>query len=108
VQKSLHEGFGLTVTEAMWKRRPIVASAVGGIQDQIVDGVHGILLDDPADRRGLAAALAKTLGDSQLARRLGRNAYRRAVTNFLGPMQFRRTLELIRTLLEQESARRAA
>ena len=37
VQKSLHEGFGLTVTEAMWKGRPIVASAVGGIQDQIVD-----------------------------------------------------------------------
>jgi trehalose synthase len=108
VQKSLHEGFGLTVTEAMWKRRPIVASAVGGIQDQIVDGIHGILLDDPADRRGLAAALAKTLADSQLARRLGRNAYRRAVTNFLGPTQFRRTLELIRTLLEQENARRAA
>ena len=37
VQKSLHEGFGLTVTEAMWKARPVLATAVGGIQDQIED-----------------------------------------------------------------------
>ena len=41
VQKSLVEGFGLTVTEPMWKARPVVASAVGGIQDQIVDGQSG-------------------------------------------------------------------
>ena len=43
VQKSLAEGFGLTVTEAMWKRRPIVASRVGGISDQIDDGEQGLL-----------------------------------------------------------------
>jgi len=49
VQKSLAEGFGLTVTEAMWKARPIVASAVGGIVDQIVDGKHGVLIADPGD-----------------------------------------------------------
>ncbi|MET0768234.1 MAG: glycosyltransferase, partial [Aeromicrobium sp.] len=48
-QKSLVEGFGLTVTEAMWKNRPVVAAAVGGIQDQIVDGENGLLLADPAD-----------------------------------------------------------
>ena len=48
VQKSLAEGFGLTVAEAMWKARPVVASAVGGIQDQIVDGESGVLVDDPA------------------------------------------------------------
>ena len=47
VQKSLVEGFGLTVTEAMWKGRPVVASAVGGIQDQIVDGRDGLLIHDP-------------------------------------------------------------
>ena len=40
VQKSVAEGFGLTVAEAMWKSRPIVASAVGGIRDQITDGEH--------------------------------------------------------------------
>jgi trehalose synthase len=47
VQKSLAEGFGLTVAEAMWKGRPVVASRVGAIQDQVTDGVSGLLLDDP-------------------------------------------------------------
>ena len=58
VQKSLAEGFGLTVAEAMWKGRPVVASAVGGIQDQIEDGVTGVLLDDPRDLAAFGAALA--------------------------------------------------
>ena len=49
VQKSLVEGFGLTVTEPMWKSRPVVASAIGGIRDQIEHGVSGLLLDDPFD-----------------------------------------------------------
>ena len=49
VQKSLVEGFGLTVTEAMWKSRPVIASAVGGILDQIVDGQNGLLLRDATD-----------------------------------------------------------
>ena len=53
VQKSLLEGFGLTVTEAMWKGRPVIASRIGGIQDQIVDGEHGLLLGSvrPGDIR---------------------------------------------------------
>ena len=58
VQKSLAEGFGLTVAEAMWKARPMVASRVGGIQDQIVDGVTGILLDDPHRPRRVRGAPA--------------------------------------------------
>ena len=49
VQKSLVEGFGLTVTEAMWKARPVIASRVGGIQDQIADGRDGLLVADPLD-----------------------------------------------------------
>ena len=48
-QKSLAEGFGLTVTEAMWKARPVVASAVGVIQDQIENGRDGLLIPDPRD-----------------------------------------------------------
>src|SRR5207245_6784332 len=49
VQKSIAEGFGLTVAEGMWKARAVVASRSGGIQDQISDGVSGVLLDDPKD-----------------------------------------------------------
>jgi trehalose synthase len=105
VQKSLEEGFGLTVTEAMWKGRAIVASAVGGIQDQIVDGVHGLLLPDPTDLDALGVALERLLGDHALVRRLGRNARRRAVTNFLAP---RRLAQLVDVLYRVEGRARAA
>lgn len=84
VQKSLHEGFGLTVTEAMWKARPVIASAVGGIQDQIVDGKHGLLLRDPRDLSAFADALRRVLGDPALARSLGESARERVRTEFLG------------------------
>ena len=67
VQKSLAEGFGLTVTEAMWKARPVVASAVGGIVDQIVDGEHGLLLDDPGDLASFGRAVCSLLQDPALS-----------------------------------------
>ena len=57
VQKSLEEGFGLTVAEAMWKSRPVVASEVGGITDQVTPGT-GILLRDPSDLDTFGATLA--------------------------------------------------
>lgn len=94
-QKSLHEGFGLTVTEAMWKGRAIVASAVGGIRDQIVDRRHGLLLRDPRDAGAFGDALALLLRDRALARRLGRNARRRAATKFLGPRQLMQFVDLL-------------
>jgi trehalose synthase len=98
VQKSLHEGFGLTVTEAMWKGRSIVASAVGGIQDQIVDGKHGLLLKDPTDLEALGNALQRLLPDPAFARRLGRNARRRAIANFLVPRHLMQYAELLTAL----------
>src|SRR5690242_7299292 len=70
-QKSLAEGFGLTVTEAMWKGRPVVASAVGGIQDQIVHGVSGFLLDDPRDGARFTQLVDALLRDPELAARVG-------------------------------------
>jgi trehalose synthase len=84
VQKSLREGFGLTVTEAMWKERALVASAVGGIQDQIEHGVSGYLLKDPTDLDGCAAALRQLLEKPKLAERLGRNARLRVSQQYLG------------------------
>jgi trehalose synthase len=84
VQKSLAEGFGLTVAEAMWKERPIVASAVGGIADQIRDGTDGILLADPHDLAAFGAAVERLLRDPLEAARLARNARDRATAEFLG------------------------
>jgi trehalose synthase len=97
VQKSLAEGFGLTVAEAMWKGRPIVASAVGGIVDQIVSGVHGLLVEDPRDLRVFGSAVETLLHDRTEADRLAENARRRAGAEFLGD----RHLEQYGRLLEQ-------
>ena len=98
VQKSLHEGFGLTVTEAMLKGRPVVASRVGGIQDQIADGIHGLLLDDPTDTHAFGEAIARLLNDPVLAKYLASNARRRAVAEFLGPRQMMQMFNLIHGL----------
>ena len=84
VQKSLAEGFGLTVTEAMWKGRPIVASAVGGIVDQIRHREHGLLVDDPTDLAAFGDAVTSLLRDPSEAERLGRNARGRAIGQYLG------------------------
>jgi trehalose synthase len=83
-QKSLAEGFGLTVTEAMWKARPVLASAVGGIPDQIVDGRDGILLADPHDLVSFATLLGNLLQDEAAARELGIGARERVRDRFLG------------------------
>lgn len=98
VQKSLVEGFGLTVTEAMWKGRPIAASAVGGIQDQIVDGIQGLLLRDPLDLAALANALGRLLNDADLSAELGRAAHTRAHDFFLGDRHLEEYVDLFDTL----------
>ncbi|HSE07357.1 MAG TPA: glycosyltransferase [Nocardioidaceae bacterium] len=99
VQKSLVEGFGLTVTEAMWKGRPVIASAVGGIQDQIVDGVHGILVADPSDLDAFGAALARIFADDELAAKLGAAARERVVDQFLGDRHLIQYVELFASLV---------
>jgi len=84
IQKSLAEGFGLTVTEAMWKARPVVASAVGGIADQIEHERHGLLVDDPRDLAMVGAAVERLLSDARLAEDLGARARERVLTEYLG------------------------
>ncbi|HEY7891567.1 MAG TPA: glycosyltransferase [Solirubrobacteraceae bacterium] len=98
VQKSLAEGFGLTVTEAMWKSRPIVASAVGGIADQITDGEHGLLIRDPRDVQAFGAAVERLLREPQLAARLGGTAHERAASEFLGDRHLEQWGELFARL----------
>ncbi len=95
VQKSLMEGFGLTVAEAMWKSRPVVASAIGGILDQVVDEESGILLQDPRDHAELQTALRRLLQSSELADRLGTAARARVNEEFLPDRQLRQWMELV-------------
>jgi trehalose synthase len=99
VQKSLVEGFGLTVTEPMWKARPVVASAVGGIQDQIVDEVNGLLLHDPGDLEAFATAVARVVADDDLGERLGAAAAERVRDEFLGDRHLGQYVDLFERLL---------
>jgi trehalose synthase len=99
VQKSLKEGFGLTVTEAMWKARPVVATAVGGIGDQIEDGVNGVLLQNPLDLNEFATAVGGLLTDPERAAVLGEAARERVRANFLVDRHALRYADLLERLL---------
>ena len=103
VQKSLVEGFGLTVTEPMWKAKPVLASAVGGIQDQIVHGESGVLLQDPQDLDTFAALLVDLLVDEEYARLLGTGARARVRDLFLGDRHLTQYVDLFERLLESSS-----
>jgi trehalose synthase len=100
VQKSLAEGFGLTVAEAMWKSRPVVASRIGGIQDQIEDGRSGVLLDDPEDLEAYGKALLELLEDPARAREMGERAHDRVRGRFLGSQSLLEYLAVVRHVLE--------
>lgn len=105
VQKSIAEGFGLTVTEAMWKGRPIVASNVGGIEDQIVAGESGVLLDDPRDLEAFGAAIAGLLAHPQHAEELGLCARERVRERFLSLRSLLDYLAVIRGVLRDSDER---
>ena len=107
VQKSLQEGFGLTVTEALWKSRPMLASAVGGIQEQIVDGQEGLLLTDPRDLPGFASHLRMLLDDPELAEQMGRNGHARVQDDFIGDRHLIRHVDLFDDLLGPVPAERS-
>ncbi len=92
VQKSLKEGFGLTVTEAMWKGRPVVASATGGILDQIEDGVTGLLLSNPLDLKAFGTAILEMLDAPERAQQIGLAAHERVRKAFL---ENRHTLQYV-------------
>jgi trehalose synthase len=99
VQKSLAEGFGLTVAEAMWKARPVVASAIGGIQDQIVDGESGLLVRAD-DLEGFANAVGDLLGDPARAEWMGHNARERVRGAFLGARHLEQYVDLFDDVLD--------
>jgi trehalose synthase len=80
MQKSVKEGFGLTVAEALWKGKPVIGGAVGGIKLQVINGVTGFLVHSP---EGAATRLSQLLADPPLCQRLGENGRMHVRDNFL-------------------------
>ncbi len=91
IQKSLREGFGLTVTEGMWKVRPVIAGDVGGIPLQIIDAETGFLVSSPEEA---ADRTLRVLKDPELAKQLGRAGKERAREMFLTPRLLRDWLDV--------------
>ena len=100
VQKSIAEGFGLTVAEAMWKAKPVLASRIGGIQDQIEDGRSGLLLDDPLDLAEYGRRVLDLLGDEPRAGEMGTAAQERVRDQFLGTRSLFQYMNLLAGLPE--------
>jgi trehalose synthase len=98
VQKSLAEGFGLTVAEAQWKGRPVLASRVGGIQDQVEDGVTGVLLHDPRDPAAFGLALAELMGDPERAEAIGAAGRESVREHFLEPRHLEQWVAVLEPL----------
>jgi len=105
VKKSLQEGFGLGVTEAMWKARPVVASAVGGHLEQIQHLHNGLLVADPADGAALGDAIVELLRERPLAARLGQTARERVRALYLNDRHFVRWVEVFGSALERRGCR---
>jgi trehalose synthase len=98
VQKSLAEGFGLTVAEAMWKNKAVLASNVGGIPDQLVPGT-GVLLNDPTDLDAAGHHIVELTTNAQLRSELGDAAHEQIHANFLGDHHLIKYAELLTTLI---------
>lgn len=97
-QKSIAEGFGLTVAEAMWKARPVVGTRVGGIAEQIVPGETGWLVDDPHDLDAFAKSVRALLADPADAERMGTNGQVRACERYLGDRHLQQWAALFHAL----------
>jgi trehalose synthase len=98
-QKSLAEGFGLTVAEAMWKRRPVVGSRVGGIQEQIVDGRSGLLVN-PVDLKAFGQVVSSLIRDVGFAQAVGHAARARVRARYLPPHFLGAHLELVARIMD--------
>ena len=103
VQKSLREGFGLVVSEAMWKRTPVVAARAGGIPLQVPDGIAGHLVD-PDDVDECAAAISRLLDNPDEGTRLGNAGRERVREHFLLPRLLLDELSLLRELTSEPTA----
>jgi trehalose synthase len=97
VQKSLAEGFGLTVSEGMWKAKAVIASAVGGIPQQIPPGT-GVLLEDPTDLEGFGDVLRSLLDHPSEIAEMGKRARAHVLAGFIGDLHLMRYTSLMEEL----------
>jgi trehalose synthase len=95
LQKSIREGFGLTVTEAMWKRKPVIGSAVGGIPAQIIPNLTGVLVHSI---EGAAYQIRYLLSHPEMAKQLGDNGHEYVKGRFLITGNLKRYLLLFSVL----------
>lgn len=98
-QNSVQEGFGLTVTEPMWKGTPVLVSNACGIRQQVRPGVDGIMYDDANDPEKIAAAMVEILRDPARRARLARSAQRRVRDEFLIFNQARQYINILSRLV---------
>ena len=96
LQKSIREGFGLTVTEAMWKGAVVIGGNVGGIRIQIQDGVNGFLVNSPAEA---AERITDVLANPELKQRISQAAHNSVKNKFLMPHSTLNYLNLFRASL---------
>jgi trehalose synthase len=85
----------------MWKQRPVVASRIGGIRDQIEDGRSGVLLSDPRDLEQAGTAITALMADGERRRQIGIAAQRRVQQQFLGPHHLGRYFEVMSRVASQ-------
>lgn len=104
VQKSLAEGFGLAIAEAMWKGKPVVASAVGGLQDQIEDETNGLLVADPSDHSAFMKQICRLLDNTQFASQLGSRAHESVRAHYLGDRHLLQFADLLLDLAPGSTA----
>ena len=95
LQKSIREGFALTVSEALWKYRPVIGGAVGGIPAQIIHGYTGMLVHSP---EGASLQIRSLLQQPEVAKRLGKNGHQRVKDEFLITKLLKRYLLLLLAL----------
>ncbi len=98
IQKSLREGFGLTVTEGLWKGKPVIASAVGGIPTQVIHKLTGMLVHSV---EGCAYQIRYLLTHPEVAKRLGQDGREHVRENFLMTTNLRRWLVLFQILMRK-------
>lgn len=96
MQCSLKHGLGLTVTEALWKGAPVVATNTGGIGHQVRSEIDGTLIDDPTDPESVAMGILEVIGDRRAAEARSRSGHKRVAENFL-------ILQHLRTLMQEFS-----